>query len=263
VHDQTTAGQSKSTSRKRTVAIVQSNYLPWRGYFDMIRSVDEFILFDSVQYTRRDWRNRNIIKTPQGPRWITIPVEVKGKYFQAINETRIADPRWAAKHIRTIEANYRRAAAFEEVASWLFPLLEGAGNESLLSKANERLLLALSERLNIETSLRRCTDLIPRGDLAAMGPSERLLALCQAAGAGRYLSGPSARTYLDEGMFSTAGIEVAWMDYGGYPDYPQLWGPFDGEVSIVDLLLNVGEAAPRFTMRSVTEAAFFAREARP
>jgi hypothetical protein len=230
----------------RTVAIVQSNYLPWRGYFDLIRSVDEFILLDCVQYTRRDWRNRNLIKTPQGPRWITIPVEVKGKYFQAIDETCIADQGWAENHICAIEGNYRRAAAFNEVSTWMFACLRAVSQESRLSVVNRLLLAAVAGRLEIQTPIRPCTDLLDRGALVAMEPSARLLALCQAAKANRYLSGPSARSYLDESLFAAAGIEIVWMDYGRYSDYPQQWGVFESQVSIIDLLLNVESDAGRY-----------------
>jgi hypothetical protein len=97
----------------RKAAIVQSSYIPWKGYFDLIRQVDEFILYDDVQYTRRDWRNRNLIKTPHGLSWLTIPVDVKGKYFQSIRETRIADPGWAERHWKTIVHNYSRAPHFD------------------------------------------------------------------------------------------------------------------------------------------------------
>lgn len=235
-----------SNTRKRTIAIVQSNYLPWRGYFDLLRSADELILFDSVQYTRRDWRNRNIIKTPQGPQWITIPVEVKGRYRQAIDETRIADPHWAESHIRTITANYRRAARFTDVASWLFEAIRAAANEPLLTHVNEHLLSAIAGHLDVRTRFRRCTDLLDRAEMAGMDASSRLVALCRAAKAERYLSGPSARDYLDESLFAAAGIEVAWMDYNHYPDYSQLWGQFEPRVSVIDLLLNVGDKAPAF-----------------
>lgn len=247
------ASPAQVSSRKRTIAIVQSNYLPWRGYFDLIRSADELILFDSVQYTKRDWRNRNVIKTPQGPQWITIPVEVKGKYLQPIDETRIADTGWAETHIRTIEANYRRAAGFADVAPWLFEIMRAAAAEPLLTQVNERLLRAIAERLQVRTPLRRCTDLLDRAEMARMDASTRLLALCQAAKAQRYLSGPAARDYLDESLFASAGIEVAWMDYGGYPDYPQLWGAFEARVSVVDLLLNVGDKAAAFLGRAHTD----------
>ncbi|HEU5016968.1 MAG TPA: WbqC family protein, partial [Pseudolabrys sp.] len=232
-------------SRKRTVGIVQSNYLPWRGYFDLIRSVDEFLLFDIVQYTRRDWRNRNRIKTPTGSAWITIPVEVKGKYHQAIDETYIADPAWAANHIRALELNYQRAAAFDDVAPWLFARLAELADEPLLSRVNEALLRSIAEKLNIVTPIRQCTDLLSREKMAEMEPSERLIALCQAANAERYLSGPAARNYLNEPLFRESGIEVVWMDYSGYPEYRQLWGPYDPNLSIIDLMLNTGKDAAK------------------
>ena len=224
----------------KTVVIVQSNYLPWRGYFDLMRRADEFILLDSVQYTRRDWRNRNIIKTPAGPQWITVPVEVKGRYRAAIDEVRVADPGFADKHIRAIELNYRKAKAFEQVAPWLFGLLREASRSSLLSTVNEQLLVAIARQLEIMTSIRRCTDLLKREAMNGMDPSERLVALCKAAGATDYLSGPSARGYLDEWRFREAGVRVSWMDYSSYSEYPQLWGPFAPAVSIVDLVLNTG-----------------------
>jgi hypothetical protein len=232
--------------REKIVAIVQSNYLPWRGYFDLIRTADEFILLDSVQYTRRDWRNRNIIKTPSKPQWITVPVEVKGHYHAAIDEILVADLGFASKHVRAIELNYRKAAAFEEIAPWLFSLLSEASEAPLLSKLNEHLLVAIARKLGITTPIRRCTDLIERGAMKVMDPTERLLAICKAAGASAYLSGQNARGYLDELRFNEFGIRVVWMNYSSYPEYPQLWGPFEPAVSIVDLLLNSGARAPSY-----------------
>jgi hypothetical protein len=236
----------ESDRARKTVVIVQSNYLPWRGYFDLMRRADEFILLDSVQYTRRDWRNRNIIKTPAGPQWITIPVEVKGQYRAAIDEVRVADPGFAGKHARAIELNYRKAKAFEQVAPWLFGLLREASQFSLLSRVNEQLLIAIARKLNIMSPIRRCTDLLERQAMKEMDPTERLLALCKATGASDYLSGPSARGYLDEWRFREAGVQVSWIDYSRYAAYPQLWGPFVPSVSIVDLLLNTGAHAPLY-----------------
>ncbi len=228
----------------KTIAIVQSNYIPWRGYFDLIRQSDQFLLLDVVQYTRRDWRNRNIIKTASGPTWLTIPVAVKGNRNSAIDEMHVADPAWAERHIRSLMLNYRRAAGFDEISDWLFNTLRQAGALSTLSGINAHLLTAIASRLGIATPILQSAALIPRDDLLHMGPSERLLRLCQAAGAKRYLSGPAARSYLDSGLFRDAGIDIAWMNYGGYREYPQLWGgPFTPSVSIVDLLLNCGGAA--------------------
>lgn len=230
----------------RTVVITQSNYLPWRGYFDMIRQADLLILLDSVQYTRRDWRNRNRIKTASGPTWITIPIEVKGLHGQSIDETRVADRSWSRTHRRAIELAYRRASAFNSVFGWFDGLMAHVADEPLLSRVNETLLGAICGRLGIHTPIRRCTDVIDRQTLCAMNPSQRLAEIASAVGAERYLTGPAARDYLDMSAFATRGIEVAWMSHADYPVYPQLWGAFEPHVSIVDLLLNCGDAAANF-----------------
>jgi hypothetical protein len=234
----------------RTAVILQSNYLPWRGYFDLIARADAAILFDSVQYTRRDWRNRNRIKTAQGPLWITVPVEVKGRYTQAVDETQVANRGWAESHIRSIDLAYRQAGAFAETAPWLFGALTDVAAEPMLTAINERLIRALMAHLGIATPLHRCTGLLPRAEMAAMDASQRLVALCGAVGADRYLSGPAAKAYLDETAFARAGITVDWMRYDGYPDYPQCWGAFEPQMSIVDLLLNTGADAMRYIKAS-------------
>ncbi|WP_246661464.1 WbqC family protein [Tardiphaga sp. vice352] len=230
----------------KSVVITQSNYLPWRGYFDLLRSADEIVLLDSVQYTRRDWRNRNLIKTPQGAGWITISVEVKGRYLQAIDETRISDPDWARTHKRTIELAYRKAPCFTETADWLFALLDEVAEQPLLSVVNEITLKRICGKLSVDIPMRRCTDLIDRERLAGLDPTDRLIALAQAAGATRYLTGPAARSYLNVDRFRDAGIEVEWMRYDVYPPYPQLWGPFVPGVSIIDLFFNTGADATRY-----------------
>jgi hypothetical protein len=234
----------------KTLVITQSNYLPWRGYFDLLRSADEVVLLDSVQYTRRDWRNRNRIKTANGLQWLTIPVEVKGLFLQAIDETRIADSNWAKNHISAIEIAYARAAHYHSLAPWLFELIQGIAGESLLTTVNEYLLRALCGYLGITTPIRRCSEVLDRTALRAMKPTERLLAIAREVGATRYLSGPAAQTYLDLDLFTVAGIEVMWMTYQGYSSHPQLWGPFEPHVSIVDLLLNTGPEAARYLQRN-------------
>ena len=224
----------------KTVTIVQSCYIPWRGYFDLITRSDEFILYDDVQFTRRDWRSRNQIKTAQGLKWLTIPVEVKGKYHQKINETRIADPDWARNHWQTLRHAYGKAAGFADFAAVLEPLYLDC-RESLLSRVNHRFITAINAMLGIHARITWSSDYRLEGD-----KSERLLSLCKQANATRYLSGPAARTYLDEELFRREGIEVMWMDYSGYPEYRQLHPPFEPYVSVVDLLLNEGKQARKF-----------------
>jgi hypothetical protein len=228
----------------KTIAIVQSSYIPWKGYFDLINMVDEFILLDDVQYTRRDWRNRNKIKTPKGLKWLTIPVDVKGKYLQLIKETRISDPSWPRSHWESIRQNYRNAAHFTTYADRLEALYLGC-KHTYLSDINYRFLVALCKLLGIETPITWSMDYE-----VVMGKTERLLQLCVQAGASTYLSGPRAQSYLDETAFAAEGISVRYMNYDGYPEYDQLHGPFEHNVSVIDLLLNMGPAAPRYLTRS-------------
>jgi hypothetical protein len=228
----------------KRVAIIQSNYVPWKGYFDLIDRCDEFLLLDEVQYTRRDWRNRNKIKTAGGVRWLTIPVVVKGRYEQRIDEVEVEDRGWAQKHLRTLTQEYAGAAHAEEGLTWLRGLYGQAQELALLSEVNQLLLNAVCARLGIETTIKRSTDYPSSGS-----SSERLATLCEASGASEYLSGPAARDYLEEERFARAGIAVSYMDYGGYPEYPQPHPPFEHGVSILDLILSLGPEAPRYALR--------------
>lgn len=243
---------SSGAGARHTVVITQSNYLPWRGYFDMLRTADEVILLDSVQYTRRDWRNRNKIKTASGTVWLTVPVEVKGLYHQAIDEARVSDPTWTEQHRRAIDLAYRKAPYHNAIFGWLDGLLASVASESMLSAINEVLLCAICARLGLTMPIRRCTDILDRNALRQMDATERLVRLADAAGATHYLSGPAAKSYLDPEVFAARGIAVEWMSYAGYPDYPQLWGAFEPQVSIVDLLLNTGDEAARYLDRADT-----------
>ncbi len=224
----------------KKAAIVQSNYIPWKGYFDLIAAVDEFILYDDVQYTRRDWRNRNQIKTPQGLQWLTVPVKVKGKYHQTIRQTEIDDVDWAETHWKSLCQNYRRAKHFEVIAQELEPLYLQTVH-SHLSRLNRTLIEWVCSKLGIKTKISNSWDyrLID-------GKTERLADLCAQVGANEYISGPAARGYIDETIFGERGIKLTWFDYTGYPGYPQLWGDFIHTVSIVDLLFNCGCEAPQY-----------------
>jgi WbqC-like protein family len=224
----------------KKIAILQSNYIPWKGYFDMIAAVDQFILYDDMQYTRRDWRNRNQIKTPHGVQWLTIPVNVKGKYHQTIRETVVEGDQWASDHWKTLSQNYRRAPFFDEIAAWVEPLyLDNPPTH--LSQLNRLFIEAICAYLGIKTVVSNSWD-YP----LAEGKSERLAELCVSAGASEYISGPAAKAYIDEAAFASRGIKLTWFDYAGYPEYPQLWGTFTHGVSILDLLFNCGKDAPRY-----------------
>ena len=229
---------------EKTVAIVQSCYIPWKGYFDLIASVDEFILYDDRQFTRRDWRNRNRIKTSQGTQWLTIPVETKGRYHQRIDETEIGDGRWAESHWKTILHNYAAAPHFSQYRDVIEDLYQ-TSDERRLSLVNRRFLEGIMGLLGITTHLSWSTDYDVEG-----AKTDRLVALCLAAGASEYLSGPRARSYLDEAAFAQAGIRVSYFDYSTYPEYPQLYPPFEHAVTAFDLILNTGRDARRYMTRA-------------
>lgn len=221
----------------RRIAIVQSNYIPWRGYFDLMASVDVFVLYDDVQYTRRDWRNRNQIKTPQGLQWLTIPVRVKGKYLQTIRETEVeSSTPWGSDHLKALSLNYRKAPFHDEVMGWLQPLYRDA--PASLSALNRAFLQEIAHRLGLRTVLKDSNEYRLDGDKTG-----RLASIAAQEGAAVYVSGPAARSYLDESVFHAGGMTVDWFNYAGYQPYPQLWGEFVPNVSIVDLLFNCGPAA--------------------
>lgn len=224
----------------RKVAIVQSSYIPWKGYFDLIATVDEFILFDDRQYTKRDWRNRNRIKTPQGAKWLTIPVETRGRFSQRIDETLTSEPRWARDHWTTLLHCYSRAAHFAHYRE-LFEERYLGCTERRLSRINRAFIETICEILGIRTRISWSTDYDVAGN-----KTERLVNLCRKVGAGEYLSGPSAKAYLREELFGQAGIQISYMDYSGYPEYRQLFPPFVHEVTVLDLIFNMGAEAPGY-----------------
>lgn len=223
----------------KRVAIVQSNYLPWKGYFDMIHDVDLFVFYDDVQYTVRDWRHRNRIKTAQGVQWISVPVGEDRN--RLICEVPINDTKWQAKHWRTLEQSYGKCTHFARYREY-FQHIYLERTWSSLSELNHALTQGIAGRfLGITTAF---------ADSRSFGASghklDRLLDLATRVGATHYLSGPAARDYIVPERFTEAGIELEWKDYAGYPEYPQRHPPFEHAVSIVDLLFNAGPDAPEF-----------------
>ncbi len=224
----------------KRIAIIQSSYIPWKGYFDIIGLADEIILLDDVQYTRRDWRNRNRIKTKDGLFWLSVPVRVKGRFRQRMCDTQISEPDWKNRHWQTLKCSYSRAPHFDRYHD-LFERLYLDCHESYLSRVNFRFISNLCRLLEIDTPISWSMDHAPSGV-----KSERLIDLCRKTGATEYLSGPTAKVYLDTAAFSENGVRVSWMDYSGYPEYRQLYSPFDHKVSILDLIFNEGPDAWRF-----------------
>lgn len=223
----------------KKIAILQSNYIPWKGYFDLINMVDEFVLFDTAQYTKNDWRNRNKIKTSQRLNWVTIPTS-HVSLSQTISDTLVSDFRWSKKHWQTISQNYSKAPFFKEYKD-LFEDFYMNNQERRLSLINAQLIEIVNSILGIKTKITWSSDY----ELLE-GQTEKLLSICKQAGADVYLSGPAAKEYFDITLAQNEGIQVEWMNYSGYQEYHQLHPPFEHGVSILDLIFNEGPNAKKF-----------------
>jgi hypothetical protein len=231
----------------KRIAIVQSNYIPWKGYFDLINLVDEFVLIDDFQYTKEDWRNRNLIKTQNGTQWLTIPVSYKNS-LKPIRTIKVSDSHWAKKHWNKIVPSYVKAKHFRQYRDFFEELYLGL-DETYLSKINYRFITAICDLLSIKTKISWSMDYRLEG-----GKTERLVNLCKQLHATEYLSGPAAKSYLDVSAFESENIRVSWMSYQGYPEYDQLYTPpFIHEVSIIDLIFNIGSLEAPCYMLSFDE----------
>jgi hypothetical protein len=221
-----------------TVSILQSNYIPWKGYFDIIAASDIFVIYDEVQYTKNDWRNRNKIKTQNGLEWLTIPVKQE-KLSQTIFESNVSVHNWAKKHISAIQTNYGKAPFFNQYKEQIFDLyLKSSSN---LSEINRLFLQEICNLLAIKTKIVDSRELNLEG-----GKVERLVDACKKLNADIYLSGPSAKNYIQEELFKENKIEIKWMDYSGYKAYHQLFPPFEHGVTILDLIFNEGPEARKY-----------------
>jgi hypothetical protein len=223
----------------RTIGAIQPCYLPWRGFFDFLREVDVFVFLDDVQYTVRDWRNRNRIKTRDGNAvWLTVPV--LGGRHQAIKDVRIDNTQpWLRKHLGALNRSYGQLRHFDEYFERLRAVYDLKHEH--LSDLDIDLTVAVCRCLGIETEMIRSSTLGCDG-----AKDNKLLALVRQLGGDRYLSGPSAKDYLRPEIWQRAGIELAYKDYSGYPEYEQISAPFEPGVSIVDLLFTAGSRAPDY-----------------
>ena len=224
---------------KRSCIITQSNYIPWKGYFDGISKVDEFIVYDDMQYTKRDWRNRNLIKSAQCLKWLSIPVNVSGKYFQKIRDTAVADQNWQKSHLESLKQNYNSAACFKEVWPWIQELYQTC-NFTYLTEINLHFIEAINSFLGINTKIRYSSEFELNEE-----KTMRLVDICLNINANQYYSGPAAKNYMQESFFTNNQIELHYFDYSGYPEYNQLHPPFEHGVTILDLIFNSGSESDK------------------
>lgn len=219
-------------------AILQSSYIPWKGYFDIIHDVDVFVFLEDVQFTKKDWRSRNRIKTAGGIKWLSVPVT--GGIDQLIHETRIDYSQdWAGKHKKTIQHSYASCDYYGSYRDDILGIFDK--KYETISDLNISAIRKLSDLLGITT---RTVD---SKDLGAIGKKDdRLIGICEKLGADRYLSGPAARDYIVNEKFDKARIKLEYKDYEGYPEYKQQWGDFNHFLSVIDLIFNCGEKAPYY-----------------
>ena len=224
------------------VVILQPSYIPWRGYFDQIRKADLFIFYDDVQYDKRGWRNRNQIKTSQGKKWLTIPVHSRGAQIENISIHQIRmiwETPWNVDHMKSLQHAYSKAPYFKTY----LPLLEMfyARRDEFLADFTVDFTIALARELGIQhTQFERSSKLDASGQ-----KTDRLISVLQKVGATHYISGPSAKDYIEPEKFEQANITLEYMKYD-YPEYPQLYPPYDPFVSVLDLLFMTGTEAIKY-----------------
>ena len=225
----------------KSVAMLQSNYIPWKGVFDLINRVDIFVFYDDVQFTKKDWRSRNKIPSANGDIWLTVPVLTKGKFDQLICDTIIdRSENWQKKHFKTLTLNYAKAPYIKDYSSLLFDFYQREEWENL-SKMNQYMTKYICDILGIKTEFYSSEQF----GLTGSKDGEKVIKICKELGCDSFLNGPASKAFMDEEKFKDAGIELRYMEYN-YPEYRQLYMPFNHNVSILDLLFMTGPNAPQY-----------------
>lgn len=228
------------------VAILQPSYLPWLGFFEQMSHSDKFVLLDDVQYTRRDWRNRNRIRVKEGWAWLTVPVLQKSKFSQSLLETRIDNSvSWRKKHLESLRQHYCKAPFFEKY----FPRCQQVYEKdwTFLFDLCQETIHLLKEEIGIDTPLLRSSEMKTCGE-----KTQRLISICRELGATHYLSGEAASDYIEEEDFTSQGIELEYQKYQ-HPVYPQRYPGFEPYLSTIDLLFNCGEQSLNILKQCETE----------
>jgi hypothetical protein len=219
------------------IIITQSNYIPWKGYFTSMKHATHIVLYDDAQYTRRDWRNRNKIITPSGPTWLSIPIDVKGKYHQKVNEAKVKNNTWPVDHWNKIRQNYRKAPYFNQYSEYFEPIYKDVLPQyEYLTDINRLMLEKCINLLGIEIQILDSRDFEIRG-----GKTGKLINICKDLEADEYFTGPAAKNYMEEEMFPNNGITLTYYDLDNFPPYQQLWDGFDPFVSVLDMFFNLGD----------------------
>ena len=215
------------------IAVHQPQYIPWLGYIHKMANVDLFVFLDNVQYKKREFQNRNRIKTPSGPIWLTVPVLTKGNFFQKISEVKIDNQeRWREKHYETLKRNYSKAPFFKTYQNFLDEIYRKEWN--YLVELNIATVNYLKNALKITTPIKLESEIG-----TTKTHTERIIEICKKTGADTYLSGAGGKDYMDEGLFEQNKIKLEYQEFI-FPVYPQLYGDFIPNLSALDLIFNCG-----------------------
>lgn len=225
------------------IGALQSAYLPWLGFFDQIEQCDLFVIYDDLQYTKKDWRNRNRIKTADGVMWLTVPVITKGCRQKRICDIEISyQANWPRKHWKAIEHSYSRAHYYGRHADFFNALYKS--KPKYLSQLNREIIDYCLAQLGIRTQVLYSHEAEIENGFLSLGnkridPTERIVYLCKRFGAQSFLEGSAGRNYINEEMLREADIMLEYHDYS-HPIYRQLYDEFVPYLSIIDLLFNQG-----------------------
>ena len=232
----------------RKIAILQPNYIPWKGVFDLINKVDVFVFYDDVQYTVKDWRNRNKIKTPNGDLWLTVPVIHKGRRDQLIKDAEIDNStNWQDSHYKSMVSNYKKTPFFQEY-HFLLEELYLNKNWDNISDLDIFATKRIAEVLGIDVEWYQSSD------LGCEGTKEggKVVQICNELNCNYFINGPASREFMDEELFQREGIVLDYIKYN-YPEYNQLYPPFNHYVSVLDVLFHCGDKAKSYICGSSNE----------
>lgn len=225
----------------KKIAILQPNYIPWKGVFDVINRVDVFVFYDDVQYTVKDWRSRNKIRTAQGDIWLSVPVLSGGRHNQRICDALICQSsKWQNKHYKALKTNYQKAKFFKDY-EYILDEIYLANRWEKISELNIFSTKLIARVLGIEVEWYKSSDLSQTG----AKDGEKAIKICKLLDCDVLLNGPVSREFMDESLFIKSNVKLEYMEYV-YPEYPQLHRPFAHQVTVLDVIFNCGPGARKF-----------------
>ena len=229
------------------LSILQPSFIPWIGYFDIIRKSDFVIFLDHVQFNKRSWQQRNSIKTPNGNIFLTVPVHTKGKFHQKINEVKIDNSKnYIDSHLKSIYQNYNKSKHFEKYYEKIKSIYKKK-EDYLIDLSMNFILMVLNEILDYQLKFEYSSNLNIKTK-----KNNLILDICKHYKAKTYISAKGSETYLVKNDFQKENINLVYNEFV-HPIYPQVNGKFIENLSIIDLLFNCGLDSKLFIHKSTNK----------